>query len=470
MKRFTSYLIVLAIVLTALSAFVTIPAAAATNVIFISDDGIGDGSSPEYALKATTGNYDASSSNPEKQRDSVLYQAVLQMMEKGGGTIVLCGEVWIDGNVGQGTGTQKDFRFAFNEYKPDVTITYTSVYNGVDYRETKGARLIFDDQISYTCPSASVFENIDIQNYVSGNMILGGFNKLTMGEGVRCFDEGTGKYICIAGGERSRGTRYMGSLGKDRFDTNVTIKSGTYSTVCGGQAGAGAEHSTMVGDSYVTIDGGMILGANEWSGLIGTNRDGATPMDGNVNITINGGVFCGPIWGCGPGGFVNADAKVNIKVNGGDFLNVKDVSAYAASVINNKPASAELDFSALSGNSAIALNDNIKTDTFTDVKIGSLIPEVTTTEEVVTTTEPVTDPIVTTTDPIQSTTEDPGTDEPVPGTTTKDPATDPASPTTDAPSEDPTDNTMTIVIIVLAVILAVGIGAAVFIALRRKNK
>ncbi len=316
-------------------------------VLFVSDnnsfgDGSGSDANNPFRPEAVSGG--------EPQAKTALYQAVLQLAKGKGGTIVFCGPYTLKNAESQ----NGDFRFNFPDYNPNVTIKYTSEYDGVDYRKTNNAKLIFSDSVHYICPTASVFEGMTILSKAKGNTICGGYNKIEMGEDLTraTGEEVAGVFISIAGGERSRGTRYY-----KKSDTHVIVRSGIYNGIYGGNVGAGAEHSTHEGNSYIEISGSTTLIGHgiDFYGVVGTNRDDNTPSKGNASVVIKGGTFYDTIIkGCGIGGFVNEDATVNITIIGGSFNGTTRLEGYAApsngasDTKNNKPLKSILDYGAIS--------------------------------------------------------------------------------------------------------------------------
>lgn len=223
----------------------------------------------------------------------------LDKLKKSGGTIVIVGDVALD-SVEARFPSEKGEVIAPSEFKtPDceknISITITSVYNGVDYRKN-GAKLILDHD---TCNTGCVMfkcntliDEIDIEykynedfpnSWNTPYMIGGGGHNFIIGEkvNVTSFNTKTNK----------AGDRYPILLGGHRYtnlktSTNITVKSGTWSTVIAGGFGiATHKYGEVKGDANVIINGGKI------GTVLGTGslENPALSVIGNVNIVITSG-------------------------------------------------------------------------------------------------------------------------------------------------------------------------------------
>lgn len=453
MKR-TLLLLTASLLIILMAAFCSIPASAADNVIFVKDGGTGDGSSADKALLATTGNYDASSTNPEKQKDTALYQAIQKLMDAGGGTIVICGPVVLNAETGQGTnpGTKDFMVYALANYKPDVTITYTSVYGGVDYRETADAKLVFDTTVHFVNPTASIWEEITIAVFDGTRTFNCGANKTLLGKGFTSvpmdesrIDDPTA-YLTICAGERYRKI-------EKSTDLTIDIGEGKIGSVFAGNSGAGASFP-ITGNTNLVINSGIILG-----NIGGTCRTTSTPVNGSSSITINGGTFKGSIDACGAGGFANTDATAKLIINGGDFSDCMGINDYGVGFNDNPPSYALLDYSKCNDTTAAQIYNLIVGFDEVVAPAGMTTPVETTTAA----------PETTTAAPVTTTDSKDTTDKP---TTTKAGETTKASDTTKASSatEDGDNNTTTIIIIVIAAVVVAAIIVAVVVMSKKKGK
>ena len=295
MKKFFRLLIpFIIIVLTALLLTSISASAASQNVIYISSDGTGDGSSPNSPL----GN--ASGYKPGNKMDvKNAFYLGLDKLKTTGGTLVIVGPVIIDTTETR-VPSKKGESFAPCEFRtPDfkdgVSLTVTSVYNGKDYR-ANGAKLVLDyDTCNTTCfffDCSTNIENLNIEykydeeypNSWNTPFMLGGDgNRFTINKGVNVtsFNTKTGKqgseYPILVGGHRYKNLKNS---------TNITVKSGTWDSVIAGCYGiTSADYGTVSGDANLTIEGGKIGTVVGTGGLTQPTRT----VLGKVNITVIGG-------------------------------------------------------------------------------------------------------------------------------------------------------------------------------------
>ena len=130
---------------------------AADNVIFISDNGKGDGSSPEKALGPGSNYNDESKWAWNLFKEAPINRAIGKLKNTGG-TVVICGPVTLKWGMTKGGGVDL-IPIGPDDGWGDKTITITSLHNGVDYRETNGAALIVyrnttnKNSLSLQCPT-----------------------------------------------------------------------------------------------------------------------------------------------------------------------------------------------------------------------------------------------------------------------------------------------------------------------------
>ena len=267
-----------AFLLSLLMIFAVIPAPvqteAAGNVVYASGSG-----SDSYSGKTA--------SSPFKT-----LAAAFNSLGSAGGTVVICGAVEVNADTTTCSGS----------------VTVTSVYNGIDYRQKNGASLTVYKNI--TMAGALKFENIKIiaaaksSEHPYKSISMKGY-ALHMGEGIECALGGVCKtYLSIVGGagnqqltiesgdwQRVRGNDGTGSSG-GYLNTTIKVTGGTFH-----------EKLILTGEKakrYVnvnaTIDGGAFLGgiylvAFEKDAVFGTDQK----YYGNVNITVNDGAIYGPL-------------------------------------------------------------------------------------------------------------------------------------------------------------------------------
>ena len=296
--------------------------AASENVIFICDGAEGDGSSAESPLKPTTGNYVEEGSRPERDQDAALYQAWQKLMALGGGTIVICGPYTLNNKNCQPIGgASADFLMPIEEHNGDITITYTSVWNGVDYRETNGAELIMAGKSHLTFPTATVIENLTIRGTDDNadHYLCAAYHDFFLGKGTNFipYEEGTmDAYPMILGGFRNNNT------GTKEGNSNIVIDIGDENYVgniyslCNGGNG---KHN---GNSNITIKSGNI------GGVYGDSRAvGQVPINGKITIRFEGGIYRGLIAGVNVGFGGPCDKTIDIIITGGDFSNCLGIQA-----------------------------------------------------------------------------------------------------------------------------------------------
>ena len=184
------------------------------------------------------------------------------------GTVVICGPT-----------TQTK---AFNYGKSYTgSVTFTSVYGGVDYRKTNGAVLNVGEARFVLC-GATKFENIHINATGAWWYIIANHNPLTMGEGINITGDGLkgGKFaqsIAILGGYQSGVNNPPTS---DNADVNITLLSGRMYYVI-------PFNRSFVGDFTGTANI-YIGGTAHVNTLHGSSeRDGSTVGDVKITLTDN---------------------------------------------------------------------------------------------------------------------------------------------------------------------------------------
>ncbi len=384
----------MAIVFVMLIAVVTLQASAAEakrrvdpttlqptsdRVIFIKDapnggelqgNGLGtDADNPFIPIEHN--NYNPDAATPEKYLQTAFYQAT-EMLGQTGGTIVICGPVTLGENESYGTGPDTKDTYTYN-WGSKIVIKFTSVYNGVDYRETNGAKLTIQTPAELTVRGSSMWENIDIETDGSNRVISFCSFPTLVGQGVKTYPskedyaDSAMQYISLAGGHRY-------AKGDNQIPT-LTVQSGTYNKIAAGLWGVATDRGMNNATSYLTLEGTTkVLGSI--SGTVGKN----SLYSGHVNITINGGTYECDIYGVGTTGMTNEDGTVDLVINGGDFKNAWSINHMAETRANYAPMYSILDFSGFTGDKmALASAFAIVTEGFNEIKL----PEGVTQEELV---------------------------------------------------------------------------------------
>lgn len=310
------------------------------RVYFISDDysmGDGSGSDVNNPLRPIMHeNYDPAADYPKNHLLTPFFQATERLKETGG-TIVICGPTFFgaDQSYGSGATTRDVFTASFG----DNVIKFTSVYNGVDYRKTNGAKITVETPAMIGVLGSSIWENLDIETNGTERAISFGGYKTLIGGGMNCytsdsaFEGVASNYISL-----SAGHRYAGSDGQI---TSLTVQSGTYGDIVGGIWGAVRTMEMTNAVTNLTLEGTTcVLGQ-----INGSVRQNSL-FSGHTNITINGGVYLCDINGVGPTGFLNSDGTVNIVINGGNFELAWSINESSKGATNNLPKESVVDMSA----------------------------------------------------------------------------------------------------------------------------
>ena len=250
------------------------------NVVFVSDSGVGSGASADYALSTLT---DAFAALPN------------------GGTVVVCGEVTVNGTYTAASDA---------EYK------VTSVYGGVDYRETNGAHILFEGNLYLY--SDTVFDGVDI---VSGKnacyLVFNGY-KGVVGEDVNCTQEpNVSTYVCIVGGTRHNNY--------ELHKTDLTVNGGTWYHVYGASTAAANFPDMTVS---LTVNGGEFYGR--------VCAMGAGNQTGSGTLKINGGTFYGGVYGIAALASETFDGKIVITLDGGTFYGKIRVATRYDTTVNGE--------------------------------------------------------------------------------------------------------------------------------------
>ncbi len=231
------------------------------------------------------------------------------MLRENGGTVVVCERI----------GFSETHLIACGG-----SVKITSVYGGVDYRETKNARLLPSG--SLTLASDIVLDDINIQTTAAGKSINCNYNNLTIGSGVNCSGVGDmainvghrigagatpkeavscnedctvnvagGKWSIIRGGNmRTSGTNPIGNVAKG-VKLTINISGGMF-TYVGANANTAVGMNSCDGDVYFNISGGTFAGGVYGLSRIGTNSTDTHPeFKGNLSMSITGGEFKGEV-------------------------------------------------------------------------------------------------------------------------------------------------------------------------------
>lgn len=215
-----------------------------------------------------------------------------------GATIVLCGELRITSQVDLAA------------YNVSGKVILTSVYDGVDYRAEKGAKLTYVG---------------DAQNFgASGNMVMENMvvNMESTAANTSQFIY-TGEYLHIADTVTTTGTGrwkiFVSNIEADPADNCVgLIEGGTYYQVFMGS------NKGNTGDATLTIDKNASVISNACMGGNSSNTVN------NVTFNMKGG-YVKVIYDIGNGGTVKGDVVMNL--TGGNIVEMRDYNGKSGIII-----------------------------------------------------------------------------------------------------------------------------------------
>lgn len=240
---------------------------------------------------------------------------------KSGGTIVVCDKFTLTTAFNHGVNTGK--------------ITFTSVYDGVDYQKTNGAAMILAK--NFYCGGVTEFCNITLQSAGKYVAIYGNAHPLVMGENITSVADATSEtYLSVIGGSQSA---------LKNAKTDVTIYSGTWQRVRGGTAADGSSGASVhlaiyggyfmevlalgstgsyAGDITAEIHGGFFRG-----GIVAMpmTKDSQT-FSGNIALTVSGGTVHRSIKveSTGKGSY---SGSYTLTILGGNLAHVNEITGTA---------------------------------------------------------------------------------------------------------------------------------------------
>lgn len=292
------------------------------NVLFVSDEGIGN--SPSSLEPAQTVFEWDENVNEKYHLNSALYQAAERLGETGG-TLVICGPVTIGNAQAWGRGNTRDCFLP----ESDKELTITSVYNGTDYKTANGAYVLIDEGAHIVMGSPSVWKDIEIRTGNTNRAICCNGKKTVFDTGITCSNKDGNTdniyYPSIVGGHRYETTN---------SSSDITVKSGTWNTVCGAIYGISTEppkknapspntysitfgyyYFVMNGDVNITITGGTVKRYVTGDAFDLYNSKGRNVyLNGDVNITMTGG-STPSVYGTARNCFLTPGNKVNVKIS-----------------------------------------------------------------------------------------------------------------------------------------------------------
>ncbi len=219
----------------------------------------------------------------------------------GGGTIVVCGDIYVKDAVTLATGG---------------ALLITSVYDGKDYTDTAAIKVANDIELG----TDVTFKDVTLDKAATGSdcIIANGY-KLVIDEGVYCRNNLATNYITIVGGAKS---------GTFEGDANVTVKSGYFRNIYGGNY-----NGTFKGNSTVNFLGGYVDNMVTGGTFMGNFEGDATVNIGGDAVVVYSSTGSGVNGGsCGSGStaytFVG-DIYVNLYDSARVNQNVYGTSRYS---------------------------------------------------------------------------------------------------------------------------------------------
>lgn len=246
-------------------------AAGTATVVYLSGSGdnAADGLTPETAVAGLNAAYNLLDPNKD-------------------GTVVLCGEFTQNGHFARAHSAK--------------SITFTSVYGGVDYRESGAVYKVNGNR--FALADDTTFENITFESLGGTFLLIGQHHAVTIGEGVEMNNFKGADYNKAFWVVGSVQHNFGGAAGPKYVDrptaTNVTVLSGSDMIVVGGPRqfgtaqGVTAANACTYGDINVRI-GGMA----EVNELYAAGYQSRNTTVGSVSVEVFGDASVGAVYGAG---------------------------------------------------------------------------------------------------------------------------------------------------------------------------
>ncbi len=260
-----------------------------------------------------------------------------------GGTVVITDRYTMDSDISTVAGLP-----TYAEPAHTGEITFTSVYDGVDYRQ-KGAVLYFPKKMTYSCSGNVIFQDITFESQAVEVYMVGNFNSIHFAKGFEAKNtSGDAKFLFAIGGYLAP---QSADLPADK-DSNITIESGAFKRVMGFSWQKGTAIYTFTGTANITVSGGAIDVLYGGSAL--------NHYSGNLRLTVSGGTH-GTIYAAGD---VTRPllGTAEIRLLGGSVKNIyiNNVIGNAALVLENGKLTGEASVSYKSDELAADAKDSVK--------------------------------------------------------------------------------------------------------------
>ncbi len=267
------------------------------RVIFVRDGGKGNGSSAALASGSLADAF--------------------ATLGDGGGYVVIVGTVTVSDTM--------------ELPKSKGSFVLTSVYDGMDYAKTAGAKLVIGANTAFNCDIT--LEKLTVESTADGIALIFNSYDAVIGESVECTRlPSVSVYVDLI----------AGSAGTDGYGSDLTVNSGKWNSVTGGNTARakhnGVKFNTVInggefhgqivaagrgdqqGSASLTVNGGTL-----YAGAFGTNAAASGEgFTGTIGITLNGGTFYCKV-ALGTSRLCTVNGKFDLALNGGDFAHLTDI-------------------------------------------------------------------------------------------------------------------------------------------------
>jgi len=261
------------------------------NVVFVADGGVGDGKSAAAPVATLTEAY--------------------TLLNEDGGTVVFSGEYTVSASV------------TLPEHAG--TVTHTSVYDGVDYRES-GARLLFPKATTMQLGGTTVWKDLSL-HFADFSVIAANFHPVTFDTGVVMTQDPDAEGVLKS--ESTKGLYLIG--GQNRVshagetiasDSEITLRSGFFRRVVG--FGRYTGNTTYTGTANIILENDAIVRTL----YAGANADSATAMNANITLKDTAEIWNLYMGGSSRDNFLNG--TLDFKVYGGDIYEIDRCGLHTA--------------------------------------------------------------------------------------------------------------------------------------------
>lgn len=257
------------------------------SVMYIADGGSGDGLTASSPLAT--------------------FEDAYTDMLTDGGVIVVCGNLTM-------------VKYIAPSHSGDIT--FTSVYGGVDYRES-GARLYYPASSAFVLGGKTIFRDITLDFDVNG-LISAAYNPVVFDSGVTInydWTENDEAGLYLVGGYNTGAIPANADYSKS---SSITLKSGSFSRVFGFSRYVGAQNQT--GTANVTVEGD----AHVRYLIAGATGNSATSNSANIKVCDDAIIETLYLGGLQKDNYMYGETVVDItEISDGTIYEFDGVSLYA---------------------------------------------------------------------------------------------------------------------------------------------